>query len=54
MFTKELILTTPSALICLATTYFIENPFISLAVGGAVAILVWIALHKSFIKQLRR
>ena len=54
MFTKELILTTPSALICLATTYFIENPFITLAVGGAVAILVWIALHKSFIKQLRR
>ena len=53
IFFREFALCIPLAIICIAVSALVTNPFISLAVGGALAIAVWCALHPKELKMLR-
>lgn len=53
IFFREFALCLPSTIICIAASALVTNPLLSLAVGGALAIAVWCALHPKELKMLR-
>ena len=52
IFFREAALSAPSAAICFVAAQYFTNPFVALAAGGILAIVVWGALHPKTLKMV--
>lgn len=52
IFFREAALSAPSAAICFVAAQYFANPFVALAAGGILAIVVWGALHPKTLKMV--